>query len=500
MRAMRSLIEMHSLIPSSEGKRRSPEERMEWLGIEDYDYQRFEEMFLRPREKHHHILKTENSWVEIKHPWNKNQVLRHLTGEQTIGLFPASELDYLMVDIDRHNNENETQLKSRIKEVTEVIEGDPLIYLSSFSSGIRLCYFLEKPVAREELFHGFKNFFQQKNLTVEPGVVEILASRKGDRLPFGEGSYLVDSFNLEPIYHLTLKETIAIAFRVFQDQKIDVPFNIEILDPVLDPCPQDNSVFDLIVTRLYEEGLYPEITTNEALLKLSWDLIIRKGYSKEQTEKFLISWILQKHNGLSNRFNAGKVDAILSQIKRIVQGTNPILAKYPISRYAVREKKLSLSDVGKIILLTKDQKLQLAIFSLLEFCFCFGKEFKNRKREKNKISNIYGSQKGDVTYRSHIKADFYCEISKKTLQHLPGFGKREPQVTMRKIEGLGLLSLKRRAHPQSHHCRQFWVHFKFEENDPLKVVSLDEGLLLLQRLDKESKILEAKSFEKVHKT
>lgn len=457
---------------------------MEWLGIEHCDYKRYEELFLRPRERHHYIKKTSDSWVEIKHPWNKNLVLKHLGGETIIGLFPAHQVNYLMADIDRHNAEDEASLRLRMEGVIRAIEGDPLIYQSSFSGGIRLCFFLPGLADRNGLCHGFKTLFQERNVTVKPGFVEILAGGKGDRLPFGEGSYLVDPFTLEPIYHLTLKETISEAYNIFQHGKIDIRFEIRKAGQTSISAPQNNSVFDLIVGRLYEEGLYPEITTNEALLKLSWDLIVRKRYSKEEAEKFLTNWILRKHNGLSNRASAGKIDNIIAQIKRIVRKTDPSLAKYPVSRYALRQRKLSLNDVRKIILLADDPKLRLAIFSLLEYCLCFGKKAQEKKERRHYIGNIHVSGKGHVTYGSGFQDNFYCEISKKTLQHLSGFDKANPQIAMQKLEELAVVSLKRQAHPRSHHCRQYWIHFPFDEEDSLKVVSLDEGLSKFNRVNK----------------
>ena len=484
-RMMRSLIETHCCISSFECKRRSANERMKLLGIGGSEYERYEEMFLRSREKHYHIRKTPDGWVEIKHPWNRNLVLKHLTGEQTIGLFPATKIDYLMIDVDRHGDKVYSSLRLRKEGIIKAIDGDPLIYQSSFSGGIRLCFFLPSPVDRGVLQQGCRSVFKEKNVTVKPGFVEILAGGKGDRLPFGEGSYLVDPFTLEPIYHLTLKETISETYNIFQHQKIDIPFEIRKTGQTSISAPQSNNVFDLIVSRLYEEGLYPEITTNEALLKLSWDLIVRKRYSKEEAEKFLTNWILRKHNGLSNRSNVGKIDNIIAQIKRIVGKTKPSLAKYPVSRYALRQGKLSLNDVGKIVLLTSDPKLQLAIFSLLEYCLNFGKNLHKERSKKNKIGNKqYVSQKGHVTYRSGFQGNFYCEISKKTLQHLSGFDKANPQIAMQKLEELGVVSLKRQAHPESHHCRQYWIHFSFDEEDSLKVVSLDEGLAKLNMVNK----------------
>jgi hypothetical protein len=455
------------------------------LGIEDPDYQKYEEMFLRTKEKHHYLLKTSDSWTELKHPWTGNLILKHLTGEQTVGLFPADSIDYLMIDIDRHNRENNANIQSRIRQVEELFDGDPLVYQSSFSGGIRLCYFLENAVQQEMLHQRCKEIFRQNNYPMQPGVIEILASKKGDRLPFGEGSYLVESFNLEPIYHLTLKDTLSIAYECFQHHKIELSFEIQSASEELVLACQGMSVFDATLNRLYEEGLHPGVTTNDALLKLSWDLHVRKGYSKPETEKFIINWIRSKHNGVSNRFNAGKVEQIIAQIQRIVARTDSSKAGFTGSRYALRKKKLSLNDVRKILPLTEEPRLRLAIFSLLEYCLCFGKKAQSKNEGNTLISNIYVSGKGDVTYRSGFTKDFYCAISKKTLQHLPGFDKAYPQKTLQKIIKLRVLSLKREAHPESHNCRQFWVHFSFDDSIPIKVVSLDEGLLKLKQLDRD---------------
>jgi|GEM_PF-3589397 len=466
---------------------------MTMLGIEDRDYQKYEEMFLRPKEKHHYLLKTSDSWTELKHPWTGNLILKHLTGEQTVGLFPTDSIDYLMIDIDRHNNESKNSIQSRIRQVKELFYGDPLVYQSSFSGGIRLYYFLGYAIPQVRLHQGCKELFRQSNCKIRPGIIEILTSKKGDRLPFGEGSYLVESFNLEPIYHLTLKDTISIAYESFQHQKIELPFEIQPASEELVFACQGMSVYDATLNRLYEEGLHPGVSTTDALLKLSWDLHLRKGYSKAETEKFLINWIRSKHNGVSNRFNAGKIEQIIAQIQRVVARTDSSKAGFTGSRYALRKEKLSLNDVRKILSLTEEPRLRLAIFSLLEYCLCFGKKAQSRNEENTLISNIYVSGNGDVTYRSGIQTNFYCDISKKTLQHLPGFDKDNPQKAMQKIIELGVLSLKREAHHESHRCRQYWVHFRFDEKDPVKVVSLDEGLLRLGALDRNLKPLKCRN-------
>jgi hypothetical protein len=472
----KSLVELHSLASSFERKRRSAEERMEWLGIDDRDYRKYEEMFLKCREQHHFITPPYGKWIEIKHAWKKNDVTRHLTGGRTIGLFPAAQIDYLMIDIDRHNQENHDLIKSRIDQVIETIGGDPLIYQSSFSRGMRLCFFLPKPVAKQALYKGCKGLFQRSSLVLKSGSVEIMATRTGDRLPFGEGSYLVDSFTLEPIWHLTPQQTITEAFKVFQFQKVGLPFNVCEQAGILVPDWQGGGIFNQTVSRLLDEGLYPEITTNRALMWLSWDLICRKRCSKEETKYYLRNWIQEKHNRCSKRVNSGNIENIFAQIERIVKGTDRSKAKGQGSRYAVREKKLSLTDVRKIVSLTHDPKLQLALFSVLEYCLNFGKT-----QTKNKIGyKTYASENDPVTYVSEFQEKFYCEIAQENLRHLNGFDKANPQMTRKQIEKLGVLSLKRESHPRSHHCRQYWVHFRFDGSDPVRVVSLEEGLAKLQ--------------------
>ncbi|MGB7062820.1 MAG: hypothetical protein WBF13_10785 [Candidatus Zixiibacteriota bacterium] len=479
-KTVRSLIEVHSLMPCPEKKRRTVEARMKELGIDKIDYERYEEMFLRSREGGHFIILTDGRWSEVKHPWSKGQILRHLTGERTIGLFPAAYIDYLMLDIDNHDNQDEGSLQPRVKAIVGAIEGDPLIYQSSSSGGIRICFFLPEPVAREVLLRGCKDYFQQKNVVVKPGWIEVMTGRKGDRLPFGQGSYLVDPFTLEPIYHLTLTETILKSHDVFEHHLMVLPFDCQSQAQISVPDSQGDGVYSRIVTRLLEDGLYPEIDTNDALMKLSWDLIVRQGCPKPEAERFLVNWIQHKHNGLSNRTNSGRVDDIFAQIGRIVRRTDRNKARYSGSKYARREKRLSLSDVRKILALAENPKIWLVLFSLLEYCLNFRKEYSGRTGTGNKISNSYVSENPNVTYGPGFQGEFYCEIAKKTLQHLPGFDKANPQIMMREVLGLGVLSLKKEAHAQSHSCRHYWVHFRFNEEDPVKVVSLEEGLAKLR--------------------
>ncbi|MDP3025893.1 MAG: hypothetical protein Q8O10_10235 [candidate division Zixibacteria bacterium] len=483
---MSSLKQVHMSAPALIGKRLPFEQRLYLLGIDESDYRKYEEIFLRYREASHYIQKTKDSWVEIKHPWRKREVLRHLTGERTIGLFPGEKLDYMMIDIDRHDHEAKANLRSRIKKVRKAIEGKPLMYQSSSSGGIRLCYFLSNPVSRELLYQRCKDLLSEKDVNVKPGEIEILAKKSGDRLPFGSGSYIVHPLTLKPRTNLTLKQTISKAYDIFKKHKIEIPFKIQALNQTSIGGTQRPRDYKQIVSRLYDEGLYPEISTYEAFMKLSWDMRIRQGRSEEETEGTLIMWIREKHNGLSNRMNAGRIDEVLAQIKKIVTSIDEKKAKFIGTGSVFAEKKLSLGDVRKIVLLTVDSKLRQAMFSLLKHCMKKGKHIAdfNGEGKTNKPSNSYMSGTDYLRSSQGSQKDLYCAIPKKTFQQLVGFDKANPQIMRRKIEALGLLSLKKKAHPDSNHCAEYWVHFQFDENDPVKVASLNEGLLLLERSEK----------------
>ena len=72
---VRSLVEIHNLLRFPEKKRRTVEARMRELGIENGDYERYEEMFLRSREKGQFIIKINGGWNTVKHPWGKGHML-----------------------------------------------------------------------------------------------------------------------------------------------------------------------------------------------------------------------------------------------------------------------------------------------------------------------------------------------------------------------------------------------------------------------------------------
>lgn len=462
------------------GKRRTLDDKLQKLSIGWEEFESYLKIFTEAREKYRFILKRKAGWVEFKHQWNEHLILDHLLRIKTVGLFPNTQIDYLMLDLDCHNTESLTSLIGRNRIVKEAFDGDPLSYQSSISGGIRICYFLSKPWPRELVFSWAERRLLRVGAELRPGEIEIRAAKNGDRLPFGEGSELVDPFTLEPIHHLTLKEEIRYADCVWQHQKLEIDLKpADLFIRELRTCGAGQ--FSLTVARLYEEGLFPEITTNEAFLKLSWDLLVRQSFPKEEAKRYLRSWIRQKHNGLSNRFNKGRLDLLDKHIKRVISTTNPGLASYRGSKHSRRDKRLSLTDAERIVNLIKDSKLQLATFSLLEYCLNFGKESKEKKEI---ISNLYGAGQSPVTYGAELgqnipglrsKESFYCPISKQTLRHLPGFDKSNPRSTLLQVIDLKLISLKRNAYLAAHKCREYWVHFPFDGSDPTKVVSLDEA-------------------------
>lgn len=466
-------------------ERRNTDERLNILGLNGADLNLYLKMFTETREKQRFLIMAREGWREVKYPWSKDLILDHLSYRETIGLFPGHSIDYLMIDIDNHDSKTLQQLHRTANRVKDAFPGDPLSYQSSYSGGLRICYFLDNRIQRDLLLNWAESQLRSGGVSLGPGTVEIMANKKGDRLPFGDRSFLLDPLTLEPIYHLTLAEKIRFAGQIWQHQKMAVILPIpEGVKSPTGTCYRGD--FVELVARLNDEGLFPGITTNDSFLKLGWDLIVRQGCPKKEAERYLQSWIRQKHNGLSNRFNKGRLDLLDKHITRVISSIKLGLVSYQGSKYSRRNKRLSLTDAKQIISLTADSRLQLATFSLLEYCLNFRKE---STEKKELISNLYGAGQSPVTYGAEIRendprlrtpTNFYCPISKKTLRHLTGFDRSNPKSTLSRIIDLGLISLKRNAHPAAHKCREYWVLFPFNESDPARVVSLDEAKNLLR--------------------
>jgi hypothetical protein len=448
---------------------------LEQLGVGDAEIKKYTQLFCSTRRSDRYLQKTDRSWVTRKCPWEENLIVSHLLGEIIIGLFPADDIDYLMLDIDNRDRKQSTTPQERCKRILPVFEPTPLVYTSSESGGLRVCYFLDAQYPKGTVYRFAEHRLRQSGVIVKPSFLEIMATNRGDRLPFGLGCTLVDPMTLMPIVRPPLADMIQQAWDIRSGKRLRIDGAGGELAEDQIPRPKFND----IVADLLENGLPPNevMTTNEALLKLTWELMGRRGHGKEETRRALRSWINTRHNGNSIRINAGRIEEVCAQIDRIVDGFDQGKVKFSGLVACPTECRLTVRDVEVILQLFEAYRDQLAAFSLLEYTKRHGELLDTiSATEKQNSAISYFTSNYNVTGFVHV---WVCSIPYKAFVKFPGFNRTNPRVTRRSMERSGLMEFHEREDMASHLCRKYKIYFNFDQ-DGAAVVSLDDALLRLK--------------------
>jgi len=309
-------------------------------------------------------------------------------------------------------------------------------------------------------------------IRIKPGLIEIMATDKGDRLAFGEGSFLVDPHTFEPLYQIHLSGMIDHAWNLYSGTKLLIE------EHLVRPSkpPQTERTFSEIVADLLESGLPPDMTTNAALMKLGWDLICRRRFSREEAARYLKSWIRSKHNGNSRRFNSGKIDDLDSHIERVVRSCDREKSKFKSHKPKKPIKRLTIGDVERITTVFSDYRAQLAAFSLLEHIKTSGV-----LRDCIDCSDTKGMRednRGNYSVLGFLQS-WECEIPYGRFIQLDGFDKTHPVKTRKLLKDNGLIKLHKEEDRSRHKCKAYLVFFTFDEKSD-EVISLDEALLRIR--------------------
>jgi hypothetical protein len=432
-------------------------------------------MFCSTRRRDRHLLRKDDSWITCKHRWDENLILRHLEGEIIIGLFPANYIDYLMFDIDNHEPGLTVSPQERCRLVLPLFEVRPLVYTSSDSGGLRVCYFLDQRYPRAQVYQFAERKMTGAAVEVRPGFIEIMATGVGDRLPFGRGSTLVDPETLLPIPDIPLEDKIKSAWSIFLESKLRIA--LAPTDPV--ELGQPKPRFVDIVDSLLENGLPPGdvMTTNEALMKLNWDLMGRRGYGADDAKRHLKSWISNHHNGHSNDINSGRIEEVYAHIDRIVGRFDPDRVRFQGLAAGSSNERLTLHDAEVILHLFDSYRHQLAAFSLLLYTKERGKLIDTRQ-DIGKRNTAISYSMSNYNVSGFVQV-WLCAIPQKAFLKFPGFNKTNPKVTRRVLEEKGLIKLHELEDRAANQCRKYKIYFNFS-NDSEAVVSLDEALLKLR--------------------
>lgn len=449
----------------------------------DNDVQRYIELFTESRVPDSYLERSKNGWVTKKNSWTKQAIVDHLSQNTIIGLFPDVSYDLLIFDIDNKDTGCSESPESRASKIIKAIYGDPLVYTSSDSGGLRLCYFLDQEYFREDIYAFGVRQLTRSGIDVRSGYVEIMANRKGDRLPFGKGSFVADPTTFEPYYDMSVTGRIDYA-KSIRDRS---PLVIDSVGTHRREKKLPKQEFGITVGYLEEYGLPFSVSTNEALLLLNRKQMGVLGRSCDDASRWLKSWIRNHHNGRSERVNAGRMQEIDDQIDRIVRAFDP--SKYDRGALSsiTLKMNLRLRDVERILELIPDRSLHQAAFSMLHWVL-------NRKLPvscqdtagttarpyitNDIIRNNYLAQTADI---------WSCQIPKKSLRRFSGFQKNNPAKTVEQLTAIGLISLARGHSVAEHRCRTYYVSFTFDSQSQ-EVVSLDDAMDLLAQQNEAERI------------
>lgn len=454
--------------------RKKKGQRLKELGISEEQLKKYLEVFTSRRDKYRHIIKKDEGWITIKHKWSDNHILRHLLNEIIIGLFPTDKVNYLIFDIDNHGKES-ISAEERANKILSALDVKPIVCRSSKSNGYHIYVSLDKDYYLEDIKSFAETFLSSCGLMRKNGFVEVSSDHKGFRLPFGEGSVLLSPDNLQKISTTSISEIIDYCYKIYNSNRLQIPeTKIDDTDDIPDSHME-------IVNKLYNDGLYEDISTNDALLKLSWDRQTRNGNSPEETINLLKSWIRINHNGCSDRYNNGKLDDIDKQIERIVNSYDPSKV---IKRYSLNRTSHGLPDEVADFILSSFQtyKNQQVLFNLYLYILNNGKLVQNDVKNLKNLNNSYRESFKKLfssNYNSTKYQLYSCEIPVKAMIKMPGFDRKNPANTVSYLIENGLLSIYKNAHPASHKCRTFLALIPKYTNKSRIFVSLDEAILNL---------------------
>jgi hypothetical protein len=457
-------------------------QRLPEIEIDEDAKKKYLDMFASTRVPNKYIKKSKEGWREIKRKWSGDPIESHLRQTDTLGLFPAEWINYLMIDLDNHGGATE-DLHKRATLCINAIGGVPIIYRSSDSGGIRLFYPLDQEYPRDSVL----SFAAQRILaaggTLAAGNIEVMAGLKGDRLPFGHGSCLLDSKTFSP-RDLSLADTIETAWQTWSKSKLEIPREHLKSQPV---AVKSNQKL-LLAQSLLKEGLKPDMSTNDSLLLLARHLMRDLGYTKEQATQEMKEWAELKHNGHSQRINAGNLDSVKSQIERIIEGYDP-------DRQGKKTwLNLTLDDIRTISSECSSYRDRLAYYSILLYCknkgtIQLGEDLDHLGTSNSTLNGFTslpttsklppkGTLKGNYNVTPHQQV-WLCEIPFTAFKGFPGFDSSRPTAMRLKLEDMGLLSTLKPEDRKNHKCRTYRIEFNFS-SDSRPVASLDEGLKLLR--------------------
>lgn len=462
----------------SGGERRlTREQRLERIGICEDEFETYKRLFLACRRPDKYsVRRSDGSWPQVTHPWNDSLILRHLCGDDNVAISFADSVNQIVLDIDYKGGRGWREVEETVRLATRALPGEPLVYQSSISSGIRMIWFLKGRVSRSALYVWTEKALTKAGVTVQSGKCEVRLGEVPDRLPFGLHSMLLDSITLDPEYNLTLSQTLRIAVEHRGHHANEPPTLLQA------DYGSKKERYRSIVAACLCTGLPADVSTNECLLKLAWHGRKRLRLSDDELKPYLKNWITNCHNGHSDRVNKGNIDLVYRQIDRIVRG---FMGAPAVSCSAsVEPLGLTETELYSLLDFPGDFKSLRALFKLL--CHTKGgflsshsgrtvdSALLRRKRGNNKWGKVSSQNEGITNGAKNFQPSI--DLPKLFLRHLKVPNANNTARWIREMERTGVLQKKRESWPDGHKARQYWVNFPFDLTGQPLSGSFDEVL------------------------
>lgn len=447
--------------------------RLEELCITEKEFKTYLELLCGCRLRNSYAL-LDNEWHERKGKWWPGLIKQHLLGERTVALRFNLAVNILILDLDNHGPCITDSVESRCRSIQAAFDAEALIYTSSDSGGLRMCYFLDQLYYKDDVALFAREKLEQAGMVIRSGIVEIRLGKTPDRLPFGKGSLLVDELTLNPQPELSLSAMIHAAESVKENHALSVKAPVR--HKPQNPTMSKEERFAL-AGYLERYGLPATVSTNDALLALNLRLMGQMLLQADEASEWMKDWIRRRHNGYSRRVNTGRLKELDARIDRIVAGFKPTKFKGNRTKETKSDGQLSLGDVEQLCNSIEDQKVLRAAFSLLEYVKSRGKLVDpSELSEDRKLPAL------PTSICNYIVVGFQqvwrCEIPYTMLQKLDGFGKQQPNRMLRRLQSIGLVKPWLHHSREHHKAKTYLISFTFD-NSTRPVSGVYEGLGLL---------------------
>jgi hypothetical protein len=422
-------------------------------------------------------------------PLTKYAIIGHLAGEFWTSKEPSDFTDYFVLDLDVRQVRD---VRPRYDELQRMF-GNRLFPIRSWDNGgVHLYGFLTTPTEAKALGMELREILAETAVAPKTGFVEIYPGTVHHlRLPFGSGSYPLDSHTLQPIVlgvheslrliadfrernRLKLDSLVAdgrIRIRMRHERKermrrLEVDIARGAFDPSFDTKPdrEEKRPWYLLTAREYRqtgrydfaekhmvvnEPIWSYGTRNDLILRAIQELMLHKRLSSEETKQILHDWI--DDQTLNHRSNDLELDpdSVHHQIDLAVNN-------FASKRYCggkIPQSKLSLTDVRSIVEKTKPlcRKAQ------------YGSEAFNMQRFMFHLVGLF--EKKSFGFRN---------VPQTIMERLDGASRNTTAQMTQFCVSVGLLQLISPHDWQLHRCRCYSLQFEF--HDGPEVDSLVEGL------------------------